>query len=49
MVVDVVCVCCERNLVAVWCCEELLCLVCACERGICGAKCILMGVVFLYI
>ena len=32
-------------LVAVWCCEELLCLVCACECGICGVKCILLGVV----
>ena len=30
---------------AVWCCEELFCLVCACECGICGAKCILLGVV----
>ena len=35
-------------LVAVWCCEELLAwFKCACECGICGAKCILMGVVFL--
>ncbi len=25
----------------------LLCLVCACECGMCGVKCILMGVVFL--
>ena len=42
MVVDVGCACCV--LVAVWCCEEVLSLVCACECGICGVKCILMGV-----
>ena len=30
--------------VAVRCGEKLICLVCACKCGICGAKCILLGV-----